>query len=455
MLDQERRLLDWADRQVRRNGQPGRLVGGETLDDEQAAAAAAAAGTAPAVLVVGPAGTGKTRTLAAAVASLRARGQAVLGVAPSGKAADVLAAEAGCRSVTLAKLLLEHERHEPSPALQLPRGSTVLLDEAGMASTEDLDRLVTVANRRQWRLVFVGDPDQLPAVGRGGMFAAWCDTLPVHRLEQVRRFTEPWQADASRGLRAGEPAAVAAYAEHRRLHTVHPALLADRVARVYANLSADGASVAITTARVETARAINRAIQFQRRSHHTPGVRLADGTSAHVGDQVATRRNSGERTDRGVAVRNRQLWTVAAVERNGWLTVENPERGRVTLPRSYVADHVELGWAVTGYGSQGVTTDHAICVVEPGSSRAGVYVGMTRGRHHNVAVLADETGLADPADVLTSILQRPTSGITAHATRTRLHAEHDVPLPEPPQQPEELRPRRLVPPRRPPVGIGL
>jgi hypothetical protein len=118
---------------------------------------------------------------------------------PSGKAADVLAAEAGCRSVTLAKLLLEHERSEPSPALQLPRGSTVLLDEAGMASTEDLDRLVTVANRRQWRLVFVGDPDQLPAVGRGGMFAAWCDTLPVHRLEQVRRFTEPWQADASRG----------------------------------------------------------------------------------------------------------------------------------------------------------------------------------------------------------------------------------------------------------------
>ena len=72
------------------------------------------------------------------------------------------------------------------------------------------------------------------------MFAAWCHTLPVHRLEQVRRFAEPWQADASRGLRAGEPAAVAAYAEHRRVHTVHPALLADRVARV---TRADGVAV--------------------------------------------------------------------------------------------------------------------------------------------------------------------------------------------------------------------
>jgi hypothetical protein len=166
------------------------------------------------------------------------------------------------------------------------------------------------------------------------MFAAWCDTLPAHRLEQVRRFTEPWQAEASRGLRTGEPAAAAAYAKHRRLHTVHPALLAERVARTYANLSTDGASVAITTARVETARAINRAIQLQRRSHHTTGVRLADGTSAHVGDQVATRRNNGERTNQGVTVRNRQVWTVVAVERNGWLTVEDPDRGRVSLPRA-------------------------------------------------------------------------------------------------------------------------
>jgi hypothetical protein len=81
---------------------------------------------------------------------------------------------------------------------------------------------------------------------------------------------------------------------------------------------------------------------------------------------------------------------------------------------------------------------------------------MTRGRYRNVAVVADDTGLADPADVLTGILQRPASGATAHATRARLHAQHDVPVIERPRQPEELSPRRLVPPRRPPaVGIGL
>ena len=457
VLAQERRLLAWGERRVRRGAEAPAVVGGEGLDDEQRMAAAAVAGSAPGVLVVGPAGTGKTTMLATAVATMRARGTSVLGVAPSGKAADVLGAEAGCPAVTLAKLLVDHEREPPSPALQLRAGSTVLVDEAGMASTEDLDRLVDLANRRRWRLVFVGDPEQLPAVGRGGMFASWCDTLPTYRLEQVRRFVEPWQAEASRGLRTGAPAALAAYAEHRRLTTAHPALLANNVARLHEQLAADGGSVAVTTARVETARVVNQAIQRRSRSWlQAPGVRLADASSAFTGDRIATRRNDSQLvTDRGTPVRNRQLWTIVAVGGGGDLVVEEPGRGRVVLDRGYVARHVELGWAVTGYGNQGVTADHAICVVEPTSSRAGVYVGMTRGRQRNIALVTDDTGLADPVEVLTSILQRPASGTTAHATRARLYAEHGVSFSKRPPTREDSHPLPGTELRRPSVELGL
>jgi ATP-dependent exoDNAse (exonuclease V) alpha subunit len=76
---------------------------------------------------------------------------------------------------------------------------------------------------------------------------------------------------------------------------------------------------------------------------------------------------------------------VAAIGKDGSLAVADDERGRVRLPAEYAARHVELGWAVTGYGSQGVTVDHGICVIGPSSSRAGIYVGMTRGRDRNVA----------------------------------------------------------------------
>jgi len=290
-----------------------------------------------------------------------------------------------------------------------------------MAGTDDLHALVALVERHHWRLVCVGDPAQLPAVGRGGVFALWCERLGAHRLEEVRRFTDDWQAEASLDLRRGEPAAARAYADHHRLQCVHPALVADRVARQRERLAARGATVAVTTASAGTARAINVAIQHRRnprrRGEH---VRLADGTAAFVGDQVATRRNLALVTQRGSAVRNRQSWTVGAVGEDGSLEVSDPERGSVRLPASDVARHVELGWAVTGYGTQGITTDHAIAVVELSSTRAGIYLAMTRGRDRNLAWIVDRTGLADLEEALAAAIARPPNAHSAHAVAARL-----------------------------------
>ena len=299
-----------------------------------------------------------------------------------------------------------------------------------MASTEDLDALVALVERHRWRLVCVGDPAQLPAVGRSGMFALWCEQLAAVQLEEVRRFADDWQADASLALRRGDPAAAATYAAHHRLQTVHPALLADRVARQLERLVARGQTVAITTASAGTARAINTEVQRRRNPRRQgPSVDLRDGTRAFVGDRVATRRNVPLATDTGASVRNRQVWTVTEVGHDGTLVLVDPTRGSVRLPAGYVARHVELGWAVTGYGTQGVTTDQAIAVVEPSSSRAGIYVAMTRGRR-NVAWIVDRTGLADAEEALATAIARPANGLTAHAVAARLGGYVALPLVE-------------------------
>ncbi len=235
VLAEEAALLQWAAAAVHHSTPP------PAGEDPQEAAARAAAGHAGLVLVVGPAGAGKTTALAAAVDRLRAQGRPVFGAALSGKAADVLARQGGCPAVTLARLLTDARRHPPP-------GTTVVLDESGMASTEDLARLVALAQANRWRLVCVGDPAQLAAVGRGGMFAHWCEALPAHHLEEVRRFTHAWEADASLALRAGEPQVATSYAEAGRLRTVHPATLADQVARQHDRLTDRGRTVAITTA---------------------------------------------------------------------------------------------------------------------------------------------------------------------------------------------------------------
>ncbi|HYZ99130.1 MAG TPA: hypothetical protein VE575_10305 [Acidimicrobiales bacterium] len=91
------------------------------------------------------------------------------------------------------------------------------------------------------------------------------------------------------------------------------------------------------------------------------------------------------------------------------------------LPADYVAKHVELGWAVTGYGTQGVTTDYALCIVEPGSSPAGIYVGMTRGRRDNRGLILDPTGLADPEEAFAAAIAQPARALTAHAVRDQLY----------------------------------
>ena len=76
--------------------QPSTTVDIGDLDVLQANAAAAVAGHDRLVLVVGPAGAGKTSALRSAVADLAAQRRPVFGVAPSAKAARVLERDAGC-----------------------------------------------------------------------------------------------------------------------------------------------------------------------------------------------------------------------------------------------------------------------------------------------------------------------------------------------------------------------
>ena len=90
------------------------------LDVLQADAAAAVAGDDRLVVVVGPAGAGKTTMLARAVDDLDRQGRSVFGVAPTAKAAQVLGHETGMATDTLAKLLHEWTRPDRPPLRSLP-----------------------------------------------------------------------------------------------------------------------------------------------------------------------------------------------------------------------------------------------------------------------------------------------------------------------------------------------
>ncbi len=109
-------------------------------------------------------------------------------------AADVLEEAVGIASDTLTKLLGELKRGQRT----LSSRSVVAVDEAGMARSDDLARLVTSVKATQAKLVLVGDPHQLVAVGPRGLFRTLVHDHGAHKLETVRRFTYAWEAPASR-----------------------------------------------------------------------------------------------------------------------------------------------------------------------------------------------------------------------------------------------------------------
>ncbi|TFD54155.1 TrwC relaxase [Cryobacterium sp. Hh7] len=168
-------------------------------------------------------------------------------------------------------------------------------------------------------------------------------------------------------------------------------------------------------------------------------VALHDGTRAAVGDTVITRRNDRRLYASRSWVRNGDRWNVIGVHRNG--SVEVRRQGRrwgstVLLPASYVAQHLELGYAVTSHRAQGITTDTAHVVVAPSMPRENLYVAMTRGREANTAYVAvDRPDVAhvgprpgDAADVtarsiLCGILQHVGAELSAHET---IAAEQDA-----------------------------
>jgi ATP-dependent exoDNAse (exonuclease V) alpha subunit len=274
-----------------------------------------------------------------------------------------------------------------------------------MSGTIDLAHLATQIRRAGAKLVLVGDHRQLSPVAAGGVFGLLARRGHSATLEGLWRFQHRWEAHATRQLRNGDPACLETYAKHGRINggdhdamldAAHTAWAADRAAgRTSLLVAADNATVTELNQRVRTALVAAGEVTAD-------GVELRDGATASVGDLIVTRENARRiRTRDGRWVRNGDTWQVVDVHPGGALTVHdtgtqrNPgKRGHVFLDAHYVAEHVQLGYAITAHRAQGATVDTSHILVAPGMTREAFYVAMTRGRHANTTYVITEH--ADP-----------------------------------------------------------
>jgi DNA primase catalytic core len=391
-------------------------------------------------LALAPAGTGKTTTMSALADAWTASGGQVIGLAPSAQAAHELGQATTGHTDTLAKLTwtLAHESAAEWPRWirEIGPSSMVIVDEAGQAATTELSAAVRYVAERGGVVRLVGDDQQLAAVGAGGILRDIQQQFGASTLSEVRRFDDPAEAAATLAMREGDAGALGFYADGARIHVgdlgsvadqAYDAWAADRAARL------DAVLLAPTRDLVSQLNARARADRLSR----TPvedglEVDLADGNRASAGDVIVTRRNSRRLViSRSSWVKNGDRWRVEQVLAGGSLVARHVELGRaVELPADYVAEHVQLGYATTVHGAQGMTADTAHLVATGEETRQTLYVGVSRGRQANHIYLAtgfdgDPHSLIDPKalrpptaiDVLAEILGRDGSDRSATTTQ--------------------------------------
>ncbi|MHB8190667.1 MAG: MobF family relaxase [Ferrimicrobium sp.] len=436
LLDAEARLFDTArtlDAPVVSVSTLATVVGADlpgrdfAMSPDQALAVEAIATSGRRVdLLVGPAGTGKTTTMAGLRTVWEAehgRGS-VVGLAPSATAAEVLTEELGIdtentakwlhewrqsatrqaqqdRLVSLTPVLVNARDQDDTRRAELSRfnallerwrfhpGQLVIIDEASLVGTFALDELVSAANEAGAKVLLVGDPAQISSISAGGMFGSLVRDRAdmVATLSDVRRFQHGWEKAASVELRVGDEGAIDAYESHGRIaegdrEEMIEALYQGWKADVAAGkdslmIAGDGDTVTELNNRARADRVVVGDVT-------ETGLELVDGSVAGVGDEVVTRENNRLLVTGKGWVKNGDRWRVMATHEDGSMTIKRVGGGgEVVLPADYVAEHVELAYATTAYRAQGRTVDTAHAMITNGTTREVLYVAATRGRETN------------------------------------------------------------------------
>ena len=441
-------------------------AGRRLTPDQVTAVHALATSGRPLDVLIGPAGTGKTTALSALKNTWEAEHGpgSVIGLAPSATAAHELSVSLGVPCENTAKWLTETvgdaaqrraqlrgallDRLHTAPASpnttrhieqaladidartqhwQLRPGQLVIVDEASLAGTMALDHLRAQATAAGAKLLLVGDPHQLSSVEAGGAFHLLAREGRSSELTLLWRFRHRWEANATRLLRVGDPSVIDTYAAHDRIVEGPSDVVLEDAFQAWRDSDQQGRSSMLVAADNRTVTSLNvRAHEHRVEAGEVQpgGTSLADRGIVGVGDRILTRRNDRRLVlSTGEHVRNGALWTVTATHPDGSLTVtpfvhDSSDAGRtateIRLPSTYVADHVDLGYATTAHRAQGITVEDCYVVAADDMSRQALYVSMTRGRSRNVLHLATDN--VDPE------CGRPTPSGTGTAGRVVLEA---------------------------------
>jgi Ti-type conjugative transfer relaxase TraA len=358
---------------------------GLRLGYEQRGALERITGREDLALVVGYAGTGKSAMLGVAREAWEAEGYQVRGAALSGIAAESLEGGSGIQSRTIASL--EHGWAQGRDALTAR--DVLVIDEAGMIGSRQMERVLSAADAAGAKVVLVGDAEQLQAIEAGAAFRALTERHGAAEITEIRRQREGWQREATRELATGRTGAALDRYEGAGMVMGHETRKAARGALVdgweaVRQARPEASQVMLAHTRTDVAE-LNQLARARMRDAGALGedqvVQTERGQRTFApGDRVMFLRN-----ERSMGVKNGTLGTVERID-GAALTVRLDGAALLVGERREVRfdlkDYAQIdhGYASTIHKSQGVTVDHGHLLASDGLDRHAAYVGMSRHR---------------------------------------------------------------------------
>nr|WP_236771030.1 Ti-type conjugative transfer relaxase TraA [Agrobacterium tumefaciens] len=375
------------------------------LDAEQVDAVRHVTGESGIAAAVGLAGAGKSTLLAAARVAWESDGRRVVGAALAGKAAEGLEDSSGIKSRTLASWELAWA----SGRDLLERGNVLVIDEAGMVSSQQMARVLKAAEEAEAKVVLVGDAMQLQPIQAGAAFRAISERIGFAELAGVRRQREQWSRDASRLFAHGEvEKGLDAYAQHG--HLVEADTRDEIVGRIVVDWT-EARNRAIEASVSQGREGRLRGDELLVLAHTNEDVKRLNEAlrsvmieSGALGDRRSFRTERGEREfaagDRIIFlenarfveprakslgpqyVKNGMLGTVVSTgdKRGDGLLSVRLDNGRTVAISENSYRNVDHGYAATIHKSQGSTVDRTLVLATGMMDQHLTYVSMTRHR---------------------------------------------------------------------------
>lgn len=351
-------------------------------------------------VITGLPGTGKTTVTRVICALFEMHAKSVGLCAPTGRAAKRLSESTGLEAMTVHRFL-DYHPHEgcrinhDEPLTE----DVVLVDESSMLDIELTDWLLDAVNtRRQARVIFVGDKDQLPSVGPGNVLRDIIASgrFPVVKLTRIfRQMDGASIIEAAHKINRGEMVDLPAFDGHleegscciveepdpRRAGGLVKELVGERLPALGVN-SDSIRLLSPMKKRLLGVGDLNPSIQ-QAVNPHSAGPGLEHrGVTFYPGDCVMQLRND---YDKGVF--NGEIGYVTGVETDGKtkeLEVAFPDLDEPVYYTGHELDALQLAYACTIHKSQGSEYPVVVLIMHGEHDimllRQILYTGLTRAK---------------------------------------------------------------------------